>query len=250
MEAREAPECAYDRPEFFEKYSQMSRSKYGLSGAGEWPTLKEMLPDFAGKRLLDLGCGYGWHCVYAMEHGAQSALGLELSGKMLQVAREKTPFPQVEYRQGDMEQAEFEAGSFDVVLSSLALHYIADYDALVRRVHRWLSPGGRFIFTCEHPVFTAQGPQDWVYGPDGQISHFPVDNYYCEGWRKATFLGEPVTKYHRTLTHYVQGLLQGGFELLDLAEPMPPREMMDLPGMKDEMRRPMMLILSARKRAE
>ena len=160
MEAREAPECAYDRPEFFEKYSQMSRSKYGLSGAGEWPTLKEMLPDFAGKRLLDLGCGYGWHCVYAMEHGAQSALGLDLSGKMLQVAREKTPFPQVEYRQGDMEQAEFEAGGFDVVLSSLALHYIADYDALVRKVHRWLSPGGRFIFTCEHPVFTAQGTQD------------------------------------------------------------------------------------------
>lgn len=158
MEAREAPECAYDRPEFFEKYSQMSRSKYGLSGAGEWPTLKEMLPDFAGKRLLDLGCGYGWHCAYAMEHGARSALGLDLSEKMLQVAREKTPFPQVEYRQGDMEQAEFEAGSFDVVLSSLALHYIADYDALVRKVHRWLSPAG-LSSPANTPFSPPRGPR-------------------------------------------------------------------------------------------
>ena len=34
---------------------QMSRSQKGLAGAGEWETLKKMLPDFKGKRVLDLG---------------------------------------------------------------------------------------------------------------------------------------------------------------------------------------------------
>ena len=250
MEAREAPECAYDRPEFFEKYSQMSRSKYGLSGAGEWPTLKEMLPDFAGKRLLDLGCGYGWHCVYAMEHGAQSALGLELSEKMLQVAREKTPFPQVEYRQGDMEQAEFEAGSFDVVLSSLALHYVEDYAGVVNKTAGFLKPGGFFVFSAEHPIYTASGNQDWIYDEKGNIQYFAVDRYFEEGLRNTQFLGEHIVKYHRTITTYLEVLLANGFELCHILEPNPPQEMMDAdPSMANELRRPMMFIVSARKKS-
>ena len=44
----------YDDPIFFEKYSQMSRSQQGLEGAGEWVTLQRLLPDFTGKRVLDL----------------------------------------------------------------------------------------------------------------------------------------------------------------------------------------------------
>ena len=38
-------------------------------------TLRKLLPDFKDKRVLDLGCGYGWHCIYAMEHGASSVVG-------------------------------------------------------------------------------------------------------------------------------------------------------------------------------
>jgi hypothetical protein len=49
----------------------------------------------------------------------------------------------------------------------------------------------------EHPVFTAQGSQDWVYGPDGEKLFFPVDRYFDQGARSAVFLGETVTKYHR-----------------------------------------------------
>ena len=52
-------ENTYDRKEFFEKYSQMERSVKGLEGAGEWHELQKLLPDFSGKRVLDLGCGFG-----------------------------------------------------------------------------------------------------------------------------------------------------------------------------------------------
>ena len=58
-------ENKYDDLLFFQKYSQMGRSQNGLDGAGEWHKLKKMLPDFSGKTVLDLGCGYGWHCKYA-----------------------------------------------------------------------------------------------------------------------------------------------------------------------------------------
>ena len=54
-------------------------------------------------------------------------------------------------------------------------------------------------------------------------------------------------KYHRTLTTYLDGLLTGGFQLLRVVEPQPPAELLDKPGMRDELRRPMMLLVAARK---
>lgn len=55
-------------------------------------------------------------------------------------------------------------------------------------------------------------------------------------------------KYHRTLTSYLDTLLSSGFELQHIIEPQPPQEMLGIEGMRDEMRRPMMLLVSARKR--
>ena len=82
-------ENKYDDNIFFQKYSQMSRSQQGLAGAGEWETLRKLLPDFKDKRVLDLGCGYGWHCIYAMEHGASSVVGVDISHKMSMVKKVK-----------------------------------------------------------------------------------------------------------------------------------------------------------------
>ena len=241
-------ENRYDNEEFFKKYSQMSRSVLGLKGAGEWKALEKILPDFSGKTVLDLGCGYGWHCRYAAEHGASDVLGIDISRRMLETAREKNSAGQIEYRQTAMEDLSFTDGSFDIVFSSLAFHYVKDFTPLAASISRWLTPGGSFVFSVEHPVFTAYGNQDWYYDESGNILHFPVDRYYYEGEREAVFLGERVIKYHRTLTTYLTVLLENGFELRHIIEPQPPEEMMDLPGMKDEMRRPMMLLVGAVKR--
>ena len=240
-------ENKYDDSTFFEKYSQMLRSQKGLSGAGEWRELQKLLPDFAGQRVLDLGCGYGWHCGYAASKGAAYVLGTDLSRRMLERAGELNSGEAIEYRQAAMEDLDFPASSFDIVLSSLAFHYVRDFPALVRKISRWLQKGGAFVFSVEHPVFTAYGSQDWYYGKDGQSLHFPVDNYYIEGLRDAVFLGEHVVKYHRTLTSYLDTLLQNGFALRRVVEPAPPEDMLDLPGMRDELRRPMMLLVSAEK---
>lgn len=238
-------ENKYDDEQFFEKYSQMLRSQKGLTGAGEWSELQKLLPDFEGRTVLDLGCGYGWHCKYAAEHGAAAVLGTDISRKMLEKARQINAAPQIEYRRGAMEDLRFTDASFDVVLSSLAFHYVRDFTPLVQRISGWLRSGGSFVFSVEHPVFTAYGTQDWFYDKNGNILHFPVDNYYYEGIREAVFLGEKVTKYHRTLTTYLDTLLQNGFLLRHVVEPQPPAEMLHLEGMKDEMRRPMMLLVSA-----
>ena len=238
-------EDRYDDPAFFEKYSRMPRSVYGLAAAGEWPALRALLPDFRGKRVLDLGCGYGWHCAYALENGAARVTGVDISEKMLAVAREKAGGPRAAYLHAAMEDVSFPAESFDVVLSSLALHYVRSFEQIARGVFAWLAPGGRFVFSVEHPLFTAYGDQDWYRDAQGNILHFPVDNYFFEGAREALFLGERVQKYHHTLTTYLEGLLRAGFEIRHVVEPQPPEHMLGMEGMRDELRRPMMLLIAA-----
>lgn len=241
-------ENKYDEAEFFARYSGMDRSVKGLAGAGEWHELKKLLPDFAEKRVLDLGCGFGWHCRYAVEHGAVSALGIDLSQRMIEGARERNALPQIEYRVMAIEDYDFPAGAFDVVISSLAFHYLESFGDICEKVFRTLTPGGVFVFSVEHPVFTAYGTEEWYRGPDGENLHWPVDRYFAEGRRIADFLGEYVVKYHRTVTTYVGDLLRTGFVVTGVVEPQPALELLDtVPGMRDELRRPMMLIVAAQK---
>ena len=83
---------------------------------------------------------------------------------------------------------------------------------------------------------------------EGKPAHWPVDHYFQEGIRHARFWGEDVTKYHKTLTTYVNGLIKAGFCITHLVEPQPDESMLDtVPEMRDELRRPMMLLIAARK---
>ena len=241
-------ENKYDNPSFFEAYGNMTRSQKGLEGAGEWHALKQLLPDFKGKQVLDLGCGYGWHCRYVAENGATSVVGVDLSSKMLEKAQSLTKDPRIHYQKAAIEDLAFQPGSFDVVLSSLAMHYIADFDGLCKKVHQILSWHGVFVFSVEHPIFTAYGSQDWIYDSKGNKVHWPVDNYFKEGKRTAIFLGQEVIKYHRTLDTYVNGLLSNGFTISGFVEPTPEEEMLaQNPDWKEELRRPMMLIIASQK---
>lgn len=242
-------ENKYDDPKFFGQYSRMTRSTEGLKGAGEWHLLKQMLPDFKGKRMLDLGCGFGWHCMYAIEQGAEYALGIDISENMIREARVRNASPRIDYLCMAIEDYAYPVIHFDIVLSSLTFHYLESFSDICRKVYQTLKPGGSFVFSVEHPVFTAYGSQDWYYDDKGNALHWPVDNYFTEGRREAVFLGEEVVKYHKTLTTYINDLLQTGFVITELIEPEPNAEMLEkVEGMKDELRRPMMLLISAFKK--
>jgi len=249
MEVIKMKQNKYDDKSFFDKYSNMERSKSGLEGAGEWHELKKMLPDFQGKRVLDLGCGFGWHCRYAIENDAKSVIGIDISQKMLNEARSKTKSEKIQYICMPIEDIDFPDNSFDVIISSLALHYIQAFDDVLSKISKCILSGGEFIFSVEHPIFTAQGTQDWYYDDKGNILHWPVDKYFTEGVRNANFLGEEVIKYHRTLTTYLNSLIKAGFEITRIVEPKPTKDLIyTIPGMLDELRRPMMLLVSAIKR--
>jgi ubiquinone/menaquinone biosynthesis C-methylase UbiE len=241
-------ENKYDDIFFFDRYKQMARSAIGLEAAGEWHEFKKMLPDFKNKRVLDLGCGFGWHCRYAADGGAGSVIGVDISEKMLEEARRKTVSPLIRYIQMPIEDIDFPENSFDAVISSLVFHYVEQFGELLARISRCLVPGGELVFSAEHPVFTAEGSQQWICDEGGKPLYWPVDRYFEEGRREAVFLDTKIVKYHRTLTAYINTLIQSGFEVLKIVEPKPADHMMNEPGMQDELRRPMMLLIAARKR--
>lgn len=240
-------ENIYDNQTFFDAYAQMSRSRDGLAGAGEWHQFRNLFPDMSGLKVLDLGCGYGWHCKYAAEQGAASVLGIDLSEKMIDRAREINGDERITYRICGLEEYEYPEEEYDCVVSNLALHYIEDLDTVYQKICRTLKPGGIFLLNIEHPVFTAGVNEDWIYDKDGNPEYWPVDNYYYPGERSTLFLGKRVRKYHHTLTQILMGLRNAGFALEAVEEAMPDESMLDIPGMKDEMRRPMMLLVRARK---
>lgn len=238
----------YDNEKFFEEYGKMPRSRDGLSAAGEWHRLKPLFPSLREKTVLDLGCGYGWHCAFAAKQGAVGVLGLDSSIKMIEEAKKRNAGKQIEYRVCEIEEYEYPECMWDCVVSNLALHYIEDIEKIFQMVHRTLKPKGVFLFNMEHPVFTAGVGQDWIYTEAGEPQYWPVDRYFIPGERNTHFLGCSVVKQHHTLTQILMGLLNNGFALEAVVEAEPPEEMMDVPGMKDELRRPMMLLVKAIKK--
>lgn len=238
----------YDDTDFFENYGKMLRSIDGLNSAGEWHVLKKMLPDFQGKNVLDLGCGYGWHCIYAKEQGAESVIGIDLSKKMIDKAKEKSKGLSITYHQMPIEDIVFEKEQFDIIFSSLTFHYVQDLEALFRKIYQYLKKGGSFVFSMEHPVFTAKNEQDWFRDENENRLHWPVDNYQDEGVRQTFFLGHEVVKYHRTVASILNMVINSGFSITQIAEPKPSEEIIEkYPEMKEELRRPIFIMVSAGK---
>ena len=208
----------YDNPDFFEAYAQMYRSQAGLDGAGEWHQLEPLFPELQGKDVLDLGCGYGWHCKYAADMGARSVTGIDLSEKMIAEARKRNSHERVNYYVASLLDWDYQPDAYDMIVSNLVLHYIEDLEDVYRRIYETLRPGGVFLMNIEHPTFTAGVNQQ--FSDDGT---WPVTDYYYPGLRKMDFLGHSITKYHHTLTQILNGLLKTGFCLETVEEAMPPR---------------------------
>ncbi|NOX29498.1 MAG: class I SAM-dependent methyltransferase [Actinobacteria bacterium] len=93
----------YDDPDFLAGYVTLDRQVHGLDGAAEWPVLRSMLPNMGGRRVVDLGCGFGWFSRWADENGAMSVLGVDVSTKMLERARSQTASATIKYQCADLD---------------------------------------------------------------------------------------------------------------------------------------------------
>lgn len=234
----------YDDPEFFDAYSQLPRSVHGLDGAAEWPALRALLPPLRGARVVDLGCGYGGFCRFARTQGAAEVLGLDVSEKMLDRARLDTGDPAIRYEQADLDVVELPASSFDLVFSSLTLHYLADLGRIIGQMAAAVVPGGSIVCSVEHPIFSAPSRPGWA-NVDGRRV-WPLEGYSRPGPRVTDWLAPGVVKHHRTIGDHVAAFTDAGLRLTALVEWSPSDEDLTAhPEWTEERDRPMFLLLAA-----
>jgi ubiquinone/menaquinone biosynthesis C-methylase UbiE len=147
----------YDDERFFGSYQRMRQAQTGLNEALEQPSMLELLPTVRGAVVLDLGCGDGALSRELANRGAAQVTGVDPSGRMLGLARRRTADDRITYLRAFAEDLDLPDASFDLVVSSLAFHYLSgeSFHTLVNAVPRWLRPDGTIVASMEHPVKTA-----------------------------------------------------------------------------------------------
>ena len=151
------------------------------------------------------------------------------------------------YLKADLETLDLPQESFDLAYSSLALHYVQDFGRLIGEVSRALVSGGNFVFSIEHPIYMASMKPGWLTTGDGGRT-WPVDHYAIEGARVTDWLAKGVRKQHRTLGTTLNALIDAGLSVRRVVEWSPtPDEVAARPSLADELERPMMALVAARK---
>jgi len=114
-------------------------------------------------------------------------------------------------------------------------------------VYRSLALGGSFVFSVEHPIFTAPIEPSWSVNAAGR-NVWPIDSYLDEGARSTDWLAKGVIKQHRTLATCIDMLLRLGFAICHVEEWGPTEEQIALnPSWADERQRPPFLLIAARR---
>lgn len=135
-----------------EKFWDLIASKYAaspISDRSAYETKIQKIKTFLTSEqvVLDIGCGTGTQCGDIAGHVKQ-VTGIDISGKLLAIAGRRMAerkLDNVEFLQISVFDERFQPGSFDVVMAFFVLHFFEDIDAVFKRIHSLLKPGGLFI---------------------------------------------------------------------------------------------------------
>ncbi|MBP5553672.1 MAG: class I SAM-dependent methyltransferase [Lachnospiraceae bacterium] len=243
-----AKQNIYDNEIFFEGYKKIREREVNANILFEMPALFSLLPELKGKRVLDLGCGFGEHCKKFVEMGAEKVVGIDISEKMLEVAKQENSDEKIEYLRLPMEDLDKVDGKFDVVISSLAMHYIDDFDGVVGKIADKLTEGGYFIYSQEHPLNTCHTDGErWTRDENGKKLHVNVKNYCVESEKESEWFVEGVKKYHRMFSTIINTLTDNGFIVEKVLEPYPDEEIIaKYPDYSDNLHKPDFMLIKAK----
>lgn len=180
----------------------------------ENPAINSVLqPMVEGRKVLDLGCGTGLLSGKIHAWGGM-VNGIDISESMIEIAREN--YPSIDFEVADTRQLPFDDNHYEIVASSLVMHYTRDLKQGFAEVSRVLKDGGDFVFTMHHPLNESID----MNRSDKQGSiflrpYFNADPYY---WQMC---GEKLLSYHHTFENIIKSLKSAGFVLLDLTECRP-----------------------------
>ncbi len=244
-----AQQNIYDNQTFFEGYKKIRENEVNANNLFEIPALFSMLPDLKDKTILDLGCGFGKHCKRFVESGAKKVIGIDISEKMLEIAKQENADSKITYINMPMENISKLNDKFDIVVSSLAFHYVQDFSGVVKNIYDMLNENGVFLFSQENPLCTCfSGGNRWTKDENGNKLYINLSNYGIEGERESSWFVDNVKKYHRTFSTIINTLIETGFKIEKMIEPLPTEDLLKkFPEYKDLFHKPDFLLVKVRK---
>ena len=192
----------------------------------ERPATIALLGDVAGLRVLEAGCGPGVLTEWLADHGA-TVTAMDVSPEMVRLARDRVG-DRALVRNADLaEPLDIADSSIDLVVASLVLHYLADWDAPLAEFHRVLVPDGAVVFSTHHPA------ADWQ---EHSLDDYFATRQVTETWQLGTEAFE-VTFWRRPLTAITEAISRAGFVIDRMVEPEPRSELRQLdPGRYQQLR--------------
>lgn len=199
----------YDKKEFFDGYQNMREQQINANNLIEKPQMQEMLPKYvSGMTILDLGCGAGGLSKMLNDAGAKYVLGTDISKNMINEANKIAVKGKLEFKVMAMEEIDQIHKKFDMVVSSLAFHYVKDFEKLIKDISNLLKPNGLLVFSQEHPMRVCRvytNEQSKQVDIDGK-HYFLISDYQNMGKRVYNWNGTNVEKYHRTIEYIINTL--------------------------------------------
>lgn len=176
----------------------------------ERPAVTSLLGEVRGRRVLELGCRAGPLTAWLVEHGAQ-VTACDVSPAMVELARGRVGKGADLLVADIAEPLPFPERAFELVVASLVLHYVKDWEGVLQEVRRVLEPGGAFVFSTHRPTM------DWpLASPEDYFATRRVDDVWEKGGDRYE-----VSFWRRPLTAMCEAIAGGGFSIERLVEPMP-----------------------------
>lgn len=187
----------------------------------EWPAQRKMCGDFAGKHVLDVGCGTGDKARYFAEHGAASVVGVDPSRGFAQNWAAHADCPNLSFMLGGFEDFSklpgIAARRFDLVVCLQTLMYAANLELAVETVSGLLAPGGDLVVSVPHPFRFAilrNEIEGWGHGDAYQRT---APYRYPSPWKEDVFLEHAMPR----VSDYVNAIATAGLRIDAMDEPAP-----------------------------
>jgi len=197
------------------------------------PAFLDLLPDIAGKRGLDVGCGEGHNTRLFADRGARM-FAIDIAPTFVRFAAEieQTEPRSIRYAVASAQELPFAHGAFDFVTAAMSLMDLPDHALALQEIHRVLRSGGFLQFSITHPCFSPPHRR-LLRTPEGQAYAVEVGRYFervdgrIDRWlfsaapqeAKAGLKPFEMPVFHRTLAEWLNAIIQAGFILERVAEP-------------------------------
>lgn len=204
-----------------------------------YPTVKNFLGDAAGKKIIDIGCGNGHLSRYLSSLGAE-VTGIDKSKQMIAMCRRYKS--KAAFRVCDITEAKVPAEKYQVAIFNNSLQDMQNFVAAIRSAHSLLCEGGELIIAVKHPCFHPDKSElGWLIecadgssfftgpgltelascGKEYRGKYFAMDGYFSGASHVRSWFGENTVSFARTLQDYLNGIIQSGFSLREIREPVP-----------------------------